>query len=66
MNVLFVFGLILLVICLVVYPKLQKTVDKPWCPEDVKNVSDNKKYFKVFLIASIIMVVIGGMLMLAS
>ena len=66
MNVLFVFGLILLVICLVVYPKLQKTVENPLCPEDVKAVSDNKKYFRIFLIASIIMVVIGGMLMLAS
>ena len=66
MNGLFVFGLIFLVITLFVYPRLQKTVDKPWCPEDVKNVSNNKKYFRIFLIVSIIMIVIGGMLMIAS
>ena len=66
MNPLFVFGLIFLAITLCVYPKLQKEVTAPWCPQDVKSVEDNKKYFRIFLIASIVMVVIGGMLMLAS
>lgn len=66
MNGLFVFGLIFLVITLFVYPRLQKEVTAPWCPNDVKAVSDNKKYFRIFLIVSIIMIVIGGILMIAS
>ena len=66
MNVLFVFGLIFLAITLFVYPKLQKEVTAPWCPNDVNAVSDNKKYFKIFLIVSISMIVIGGLLMIVS
>ena len=66
MNVLFVFGLILLLITLCVYPNLQKEVTDPWCPNDVKAVSDNKKYFKIFLIASLVMIAVGGLLMIAS
>ena len=63
MNGLFVFGLIFLIITLFVYPRLQKKVEKPWCPNDVKAVSDNKKYFRIFLIVSIGMI-LGGILMM--
>jgi hypothetical protein len=66
MNGLFIFGLIFLAITLFVYPRLQKEVENPWCPNDVKAVSDNKKYFKIFLIVSISMIVIGGLLMIVS
>ena len=64
MNVLFVFGLILLVICLAVYPKMQKEVVKPLCKDDRKNVSDNKKYFTIFMVISIIMTIVGGIMMI--
>ena len=66
MNGLFVFGLIFLAITLFAYPKLKKISEKPWCPEDVKDVADNKKYFKIFLITSIVMIVVGILLMIAS
>ena len=59
MNGLTVFGLIFLIITLAVYPKLKKEVDKPWCPQSVKGVADNKKYFRIFLIVSILMILIG-------
>ena len=59
MNLLLAFGLILLAITLGVYPHLQKEVEDPWCPNDVEAVSNNKKYFKIFLVASIVMVIAG-------
>lgn len=64
MNGLFVFGLIFLAITLFVYPRLQKKVEKPWCPNDVKAVSDNKKYFRIFLIVSIAMIIAGILMMI--
>jgi hypothetical protein len=63
MNGLFVFGLIFLIITLAVYPKLQKSTDS-WCPYEIKGVNDNKKYFKIFLIVSIAMIIVGGIMMI--
>ena len=64
MNGILVFGLIFLVITLLVRPALVSKVPEGACHRGYEDVSDNKKYFKMFLIISISMIVIGGVLML--
>jgi len=65
MNGFFVFGLIFLIITLAVYPKLQKETNYSWCPQEVRGIENNKKYFKIFLVVSIVMIIIGIIMMIA-
>lgn len=59
MNGILVFGIIFLVITLCVKPFLVKSVPEDACHQGYEDVADNKKYFKLALLVSISMVIIG-------
>ena len=64
MNAIFIFGIIFLVMTFIAKFFMQKKVNNPSCPEDVKHVKENKKYFKIFLIISIVFILVGILLMI--
>ena len=64
MNGIFIFGLIFLIMCLFIYPRLTKVAPEDECHQAQETVDNNKKYFKIFLIVAVAMVVIGGIMML--
>lgn len=64
MNPLIIFGIILLIITLVVRPKLTKEVPENACHQAHEMVEDNKKWYKIFLILSITMIVVGIVLII--
>ena len=59
MNGLIIFGLIFLVITLIAGPKLTKVVLPGQCHQADEDVANNKKWYKIFLVVSIVMIVSG-------
>lgn len=58
-NTFSVFGGIFLIISIIAYLTMDKKVENPNCPEDVRSVAFNKKWGKIILIANSIIVAIG-------
>lgn len=58
-NTFSVFGGIFLIISIIAYLTMDKKVENPNCPEDVRSVAYNKKWGKIILIANSIIVAIG-------
>lgn len=58
-NTFSVFGGIFLIISIIAYLTMDKKVENPNCPEDVRSVAFNKKWGKIVLIANSIIVAIG-------
>lgn len=54
-----VFGGIFLIISIITYLTMDKKVENPNCPEDVRSVAFNKKWGKIILIINSIIVAIG-------
>lgn len=63
LNPLIVFGAIFLVITLFVGPRLTNHVLPGECHQADETVASNKKWYKIFLIVSSAMIVVGGLLM---
>ena len=59
MNPFFVFGIINLLMAIITYPLLKKTVNNPSCGQEVKAVKNNKICIAVYFIMSLIATIIG-------
>ena len=59
MNALIVFGLIFLVITLIAGPRLTNKVLPGQCHQADEDVANNKKWYRIFLVVSIVMIVSG-------
>lgn len=64
MNPLLIFGIIILLITLIVKPKLTKEVPENACHQAHEIVEDNKRWYKIFLILSVTMIVAGTILII--
>lgn len=64
MNAFLFLGFILLIITVIAKPFLKSKVTVENCPNDVKAVKNNKLYFNIFLIISIVLIIIGIVLLL--
>ena len=64
MNPLLIFGAIFLLITLIVKPKLTKKVPENACHQAHEAVEDNKRWYKIFLILSVTMIVAGIILII--
>jgi hypothetical protein len=63
LNGILVFGVIFLLITLFVGPRLTNRVLEGECHQAYESVETNKKYYKIFLILSSIMIIVGGIMM---
>lgn len=63
LNPLIVFGVIFLAITLFVGPRLTNHVLPGECHQADEAVANNKKWYRIFLILSSAMILIGGLLM---
>ena len=64
MNPFFVFGLINLIMAIIIYPQLKKTVKNPNCGQEVKAVKQNKIAIAIYFAISLIVTLIGVVLLI--
>lgn len=64
LNPLTVFGTIFLIMTIVSGITMKKEVNNPNCPEEVRSVRYNKKWFVIILIVYIVIVLLGIILYL--
>ena len=63
MNPFFVFGMINLIMAIITYPLLKKTVNNPSCGQEVKAVRNNKIAIAIYFTISLIVTLIGVVLL---
>ena len=63
MNPYFVFGAINLIMAIIIYPLLKKTVNDPSCGQEVKAVRNNKIAITIYFTISLIVTLIGIVLL---
>lgn len=64
MNGFLVFGLINLIMAIITYPQLKKTVNDPSCGQEVKAVKHNKIAITIYFTISLIVTLIGVALLI--
>ena len=63
MNPFFIFGMINLIMAIITYPLLKKTVNNPSCNAEVKAVKVNKIAITIYFTISLIVTLIGIILL---
>lgn len=63
MNPFFVFGIINLIMAIITYPLLKKTVNNPNCGQEVAAVKNNRIAIRIYFTISIILTLIGTVLL---